>query len=394
MKVLWEFSPSVQRDLAYSIIGDNGNIFIGSDIKSTLESYMFAVSRDGQEAWSFHTQGQVDYPVVGSDGTVYVNNFYDSLYAINHQGNEKWVFRVDEFPEFGSAIQFFPGLFFHAVGQNDDIYLSAMTKLYKLGKDGSVLWEFEPQGLDDKPLFGVNPVIDQNGMLYSVFTNEYFSYDPGYGTYANIYSIYPDGTSGWVITTWSKIYGNSPSIGMDNRLYVASQSKLFSINSDGNIDWMLDYIDFSMGFPVYISTPVIGEDGTVYLALGYDYEGPDDVTLFSAIDREGSVLWSTELEEINRSSPVIGDNGNIYLATGDFLYSISRNGSVNQKIQINGGVYFPLVMDCEGVLYLSTKVEGKLIAVGTSSSGPADSPWPMYGHDPQHTGNQATPICQ
>ena len=249
--------------------------------------------------------------------------------------------------------------------------------------------------MDDDPLYGLNPVIGQNGMIYSVFTNKYFDHDPGYGTYTKIYSIYPNGTTDWVFTTWSKIYGNSPSIGINNQLYVAANSKLFSINLDGTVYWMLDYMDFSGGFPLYISTPVIGEDGTIYLALGNDYLGPHDVTLLSAIDREGSVIWSTELEGINRSSPVIGDKGNIYLATHNFVFSINRDGSINQKFNIDGGIsIYPLVMDCEGVLYLSTKVESRLIAVKTSSSGPADSPWPMYGHDPQHTGNQSTPICR
>ncbi len=52
-----------------------------------------------------------------------------------------------------------------------------------------------------------------------------------------------------------------------------------------------------------------------------------------------------------------------------------------------------LTIDRNGVIYICTslgftQITGVLYAVTTGCGGLADTPWPMYRHDPQHTGRQ------
>ena len=44
-----------------------------------------------------------------------------------------------------------------------------------------------------------------------------------------------------------------------------------------------------------------------------------------------------------------------------------------------------------GFVYIGSG-DGKLYAIKTSSTGPADSPWPMYGQNAQRTGRAPSPI--
>jgi len=65
------------------------------------------------------------------------------------------------------------------------------------------------------------------------------------------------------------------------------------------------------------------------------------------------------------SSPAIGSDGTVYV------------GSVDKKLYALNGK--------SGTLYVESW-DKKLYAIKTNSKGPAKSPWPMRGQNPQHTG--------
>ena len=94
---------------------------------------------------------------------------------------------------------------------------------------------------------------------------------------------------------------------------------------------------FKTGHCVY-SSPAIGEDGTIYV-------GADDYYLY-AINPDGSLKWKFKTGWGSRSSPAIGEDGTIYVGADDYY----------------------------------------LYAISTVCGGPADTPWPMFHHDPHHTG--------
>ena len=96
--------------------------------------------------------------------------------------------------------------------------------------------------------------------------------------------------------------------------------------------------EFETGKPVY-SSPLIGVDGTVYL-------GSTDGNVYALNGKTGAVKWEVKTGDPMTSSPVIGKDGLLYIGTGG----------------------------------------NKVCAIKTDSKGLAETPWPMRGKNPQHTG--------
>jgi hypothetical protein len=94
---------------------------------------------------------------------------------------------------------------------------------------------------------------------------------------------------------------------------------------------------FKTGNPVY-SSPAVGQDGTVYI-------GSWDSKLYALNGRNGAVRWTFKSGDAIESSPVIGSEGFVHIGSND----------------------------------------GKLYSFKSSSSGPAASPWPMFGQNTRHT---------
>jgi outer membrane protein assembly factor BamB len=82
----------------------------------------------------------------------------------------------------------------------------------------------------------------------------------------------------------------------------------------------------------------VAADGTIV------FGGMKGEDAYYALNSDGSLKWKFGTTSWTWGGPTIGPDGTIYLASGDGLYAIR----------------------------------------GTSPL--ADSPWPMFHHDPQHTG--------
>ena len=130
------------------------------------------------------------------------------------------------------------------------------------------------------------------------------------------------------------------------------------------------------------SCPAIGSDSTIYI-------GSLDNNLY-AINPDGSKKWAFNTGDDVPSSPVIGSDGTIYVGSNDNnLYAINPDGSKNWSHQIEGSILSVMIGD-DGVLYCLSN--NSLSALRTSSTGPADSPWPMFGQNAQRTGRAPSPV--
>ena len=61
------------------------------------------------------------------------------------------------------------------------------------------------------------------------------------------------------------------------------------------------------------------------------------------------------------------------------------NGVISSPFNMGDGVISSPAIGSDGTLYVGS-VDYKLYAIKTDSKGPAKSPWPMRGQNPQHTG--------
>jgi len=388
----WRFSGEDWLEFGYVAVSDDGTVYAGTeDIDSGNEnehsSYLYSISPDGEQNWSVSTAGSMSYPAIGLDGTVLVSNYDDKIFSLNATGLENWSF---EDPNVGAD----PASFSHALGLDGTIYLTSRSNLYAIDKYGDLEWIATAGGYHDtlEPDL-LPPVLDSEGRIYAAF---HYSGPGNPGT--AIYALNLLGVQEWLLEIEGEALHHSPAIGPDRQLYASSASRLYSISPDGGINWEFPYPAMNTATTPIASQPVVDVGGTVYQVMGYPYEnitGGDDVTVIYALHATGAVKWELELKGSTSSTPVIGRDGKIYLASGSFLYSVLADGTLDwsEDIKKNVSGIFPLTMGCDGTVYVSAREKHTLIAVETESPGPARSSWPMFGHDPRHTGNQATAIC-
>jgi large repetitive protein len=142
--------------------------------------------------------------------------------------------------------------------------------------------------------------------------------------------------------------------------------------------------------------PVISPDGTIYTTVigdlyHYSY-------LYALNPADGSEKWNFRMGagEYPNNGTLLGADGTIYVASQYTLYALDNNGKVKWQFEKSSlSITSNIVMATDGTLYMGGYEENvpgiydrKLYAIYTSSPGLAKSGWPMWLHDPQHTGRQ------
>ena len=92
-------------------------------------------------------------------------------------------------------------------------------------------------------------------------------------------------------------------------------------------------------------------------------------------------------EAYTDSSPAIGSDGTVYVGSSDKKFYALDGKTGTKKWEFVTGSYVgssPAIGN-DGTLYIGSLYE-KVYALKTDSKGPAKSPWPMRGQNPQRTG--------
>jgi outer membrane protein assembly factor BamB len=350
----------------------------------------------GTLQWTFDTSGNVaTAPTIGPDGAVYFGSADTNFYAVNPDGSMKWSFQA------GAAIES-PA----ALGPDGTVYFGAKdSKLYAVGPDGKLRWTLGPIRLS-----GACPAIGSDGTIYAAGNGD-------------LYALRPDGATNWVFALGSA-YHSSPVVGFDGTIYVGSghpdltygyeAGDLYALNPDGSVKW-----DFSARGP-FQAAPAIGADGTIYFG-SFDNAGK-----VYALDRQGNEKWEFATGAAIGNAPILGPDGAIYIASMGTLVALNPDGTKRWSLATgNINRNSTAALDADGTLYIGA-MDGNLYAVGTNGvvrwtyyvergdngysapaigangvvyfgaltnlyaiqggAGPADSAWPLFQHDAQHTG--------
>ena len=125
---------------------------------------------------------------------------------------------------------------------NQTIYASSLDHhLYAVrSDDGLVLWKY----LMDHALVG-SPAVDAGGNIYIGSLDDY------------LYCLKPDGSLNWKVQLDADI-NSSPVIAPNNRVLIATQTRLYSYTFEGVPKWNYEITTYA--------TPAVSSDGTVYIA--------------------------------------------------------------------------------------------------------------------------------
>ena len=92
------------------------------------------------------------------------------------------------------------------------------------------------------------------------------------------------------------------------------------------------------------------------------------------------------------SIPAFGSDGTIYVGSYDNkLYAINPDGSKKWAFETGDEVHSSPAIGSDGTIYVGS-YDANFYALKTSSTGPADSPWPMFGRNARRTGFSPIPI--
>jgi outer membrane protein assembly factor BamB len=252
-----------------------------------------------------------------------------------------------------------------------------------------------------------SPAIANNGTIYSGCDGDI------------MYAINPDGTEKWTFTTAGSNIRSTPAIAADGSVYIASDdNNLYALNAaDGTVNWM-----YAVGGDVE-GAIAIDADGTIFLGVdegtpngsvfainpngtlkwqsvntgrvlsspaianGFVYFGTKDTNKLYALNATTGVeAWSYTAGDIILSSPAIGDDGKIYFGSFDNkLYCLNSDGTLNFGIVLSKGDNLwssPAIK--AGKLFIGS-YNGRLFSVDIPSVDLANSNWPMFGRNLQHT---------
>jgi len=319
------------RIISSPAISTSGTLYAGSDTVS-----LYAVNPDGSQKWIFYTGGIVSSPAIGTDGTIYIGDYDGNLWAVNPDGSQKWSqpFATGDFIESSPVIGTTGTIY---VGSNDG-------NLYAINPDGTQRWA-SAIGFSGYS----SPALASDGTLYI-----------GSAQDDKLYAINPNGTTKW--SSDLKMDGDpSPAIGADGTVYIGSwDNNLYAFSANGSRKWT-----FATGDNIE-STPAIGVDGTIYIGSG-------DGNLY-AITPSGTAKWTSPFATAGSisCSPVIGADGTIYIGTDDGnLYAVTANGTAKwaHPFVTGGKIASSPILGADGSLYFGSS-DSNLYAIGAGNPAP------------------------
>jgi len=387
-------------------LGPDGTLYINA------KNVLFALTSDeGKLKWAVRAEASVFSTVaVGEDGAIYTASG-DALLAFDPSGSPEW-----SFPLPGGLASWTHPL---ATGADGTIYVSALggcvndtcdSRLFAINPNGTQRWSL--------PAFANAIVIGRDGTIYVTGAILKEQMPLSSCTVADcpsgLIALTAQGKVKWVAGIPANSFPVSPAIAADGTIYVPLENvntedgssgirgQLAAISASGEVQWAFNAPDLSYGS----SPPVIGADGTVYVILGESDEG-----YLYALTPTGQLKWSLRDHLICAPSfasnttmaPAVGADGTIYVGTcANELLAIEQDGSLKWRFQVpqegmTSGVVVAVLVGNKVIYFLSEQKHGDgtkdfvLYAVRSSGQGLANSSWPMFQHDPQHTGQAKSP---
>ncbi len=314
------------------------------------ESWQFTTAASPEPStrldWEYNTESAMYYssPAIGDSGTIYIGTGYWLLYSGERENRGLYAINSD-----GTLSWYYPidaEVFSPVVGADETIYVQDYANnLYAIHSDGTLSWKHETTEQSSN-VGCATPAIGSDGTIYMAGYNK------------TLYAINPDGSLRWTYmpTSGGGVLRTSPAIGSNGIIYVAMGYILYAVDSEGNLEWSCSMGGVSDVF----SSPAIDSAGNIYVG-GEGSSGADLSYVFS-VSPEGTVNWSYEIsgDRPVRSSPAIDSDGNIYVGTkaGDVNAEVLALDSAGNLLwsyemtQADQDIYVSPAIGADGTIYV------------------------------------------
>ena len=337
----WRVSTTASP-VACPAIGTNGYIYVTTDGSGALPTILQALdAATGELRWQTNLASgfQLNYPVVGPDGTVYVGDLNSVLALDGQTGALKW----------REAIPlYYPSI---VVGWNGVVFSEAGSVYALDPSTGTRRWRFYREGVS-------GPVtLSANNMLY-------------FGTYdGKLLGVdAATGSKSWEFSGSESVAFYTPSLGPDGSVYApAGDGNVYGFDGlTGRSNWVLSV---EGGWNSY---PVVGPDGAIYLGSLAGW--------LSAFDgATGALQWSHALGSAPVAMPALAADGTLYVPTGNRLYALNSVTRTTNWFfeEASGSPVLPPNIGPDGTIYFGVRGANAVYAL-QGDSPLADSAWPKF----------------
>lgn len=269
--------------------------------------------------------------------------------------------------EYGEVLWTYPGGSINpAINQDGDIVIGTRDGLVSLSSDGVEKWRLQIGSIRCSPVIGDDETIyvvladtlicaisPERIEKWRFIAEGYIRYPPAVGhdgslffgtNTGKLYALNPDGSFKWIVheSSWTWSIQSPPVIGQNGTIYLANNA-LYAISVAGEILW-------SYGVNIKSRSPAIDTDGTIYVP-SYNY--------LLAVNPDGTLKWNYLLVSNADAGPVIGPEGNVYLVVEDangisFLYAWNRSGEILWMFPTDDGSHSTPAVGEDGVIYFGT----------------------------------------
>lgn len=344
-------APTFEPVVASPTLDLEGNIYVGDE-----SGRFYSVAPDGQFRWSFEAGDAVYATCAVSKDMVYVPSVDSHLYCLDTKGKLRWKLHLGD--EFYTA---------PAIGSDGTVYLGSDSgTVFAVAPNGKLRWRFET-GEE----ISSSPTVGPDGLIYV--------------TADSVYCLDAKGRTRWAFgATEDEYFYGSAVPDLEGTVYAGNTDGfLYAIRPDGRLRWRAPVPDEDEIRPEV----VFDTDGTVYLATDGYY--------LCRKRPEGTVEIVLEAEDILISSPAISSAGTLYFLPDDgYLYALSSSGRIAWRYEVAVGgkdLYYTSspTIGPDGTVYVGSW-DGGLYAF-RGDGPPAQTIWPQYRHDAQHTGRMTRP---
>jgi len=373
--------------VSFNAVSGTSYLFcVNSTAASSTGQYVLCLT---DSVWQVATGGSVtNSPSVASDGTVYVVDSVDTVYAINPNGTKLWTHTMDKGQDSSGV----------AIDGSGNVYIPNIAgHVLSLTSKNTVRWDVNlGAAIHNSPALSADGVVivkDDDGVVHGLSASsgaQLWSYATDSDTYGGpsisssgiayigdggnvLHALKAaDGSKQWTFTADAAIY-TSPAIDKSGNLYFATTTgSVYSLKPDGTQRWK------TAGTASVTSSPALGTDGTVYLG-GYDNK------LHALDGATGAERWACTLGgQVRASSPALDDAGNIYIGCYDkLLYAVKPDGTLLRSYASADIIRSsPVIFGTR--LYVGCN-DGKLYAYELGH-GQGLTDCPMKGFNPARTG--------